>query len=318
MKNLSKLRQSIITFVSIFFTIISLILLVNFWQKSSPEFVWTMVNVNQTEQQGDAHLIEFKNGKKILIDAGYLEPAKQKLIPFLQAKNIQNIDIVFISHPHQDHYGGILPILEAGIKIKEIYFNIPDKNLCDQEIPWGCNYAQILEYHKILKDHKTEIKLAQAGQSFQITPSILIKILYAFDGVNTPVGKTDINDLSLIMMLENKLSQHKYLFTGDLNHAIGDYLAKNAQDIKANVLKVPHHGTEGLAPNEFFAKVQPQYALVPSPATLWCSDRSARTRKWFLEQNVPIFVNGFSGHIKVLETKDKILISEENIKSKTC
>jgi len=113
---------------------------------SSPDLVYTMVNVNHTNLQGDAHVIRVRNGKTILIDAGYLEPAKEKLVPFLQESRINDIDIAFISHPHRDHYEGLVPILDAGIKIKEVYFNIPDKEICDREIPWGCNYQHILDY----------------------------------------------------------------------------------------------------------------------------------------------------------------------------
>lgn len=82
---------------------------------SSPDLVWTMVNVN-TSQQGDAHVIQVKRGKTVLIDAGMGNIAEKQLIPFLKSNNIRYFDIVFISHPHKDHYGGILPILKSGNK----------------------------------------------------------------------------------------------------------------------------------------------------------------------------------------------------------
>jgi len=277
---------------------------------SSPDLVYTMVNVNNTKLQGDAHVIKVKNGKIILIDAGYLGPAKEKLVPFLKKSHIDKIDIAFISHPHRDHYEGLLPILNAGITIKNVYFNIPDKEICDREIPWGCNYKQVLYYHKILKQHNVKIKLAKAGLVFDLGNGATIKILYAFDGVHTPVGRTDINDLSLIMMLEQ--FGHKILFTGDLNRPIGGSLASHAHDIQAGVLKVPHHGTEGCAPNSFFKAVNPKYALVPSPRGLWCSKRSSRIRNWFEKNQVPVFVNGFHGDVKVEIRKGKLRILPEN------
>lgn len=276
----------------------------------SADLVYTMVNVNATRQQGDAHLIEVGNGKTVLIDAGSLGPAKEKLVPFLKKKKVKKIDIVFISHPHKDHYEGLLPILDAGILINEIYFNIPDKALCDREIPWGCNYQHILEYHQKLKKHGVKIKLAKPGLVFDLGNEATIKILYVFDGIHTPVGKTDINDLSLIMMLEQ--FGHKVLFTGDLNRPIGGYLAENAHDIQAEILKMPHHGTEGAAPNSFFQAVDPEYALVPAPSHLWCSKRSLRIREWFKKNQIPVFVNGFHGNVKIEIQKKKIRIIPEN------
>ena len=91
--------------------------------------------------------------------------------------------------------------------------------------------------------------------------------LYAFDGVNTPVGKTDINGMSLILLLTH--SGVRALFTGDLNDPIGAYLAKSGHNgvnnLKADILKVPHPGADPLASNDFFDSVGARVALVPAP-----------------------------------------------------
>lgn len=59
-----------------------------------------------------------------------------------------------------------------------------------------------MDYHQLLKNNNIEIKVAEAGQYFYLGSGAVFEILYAFDGINTPVGRTDINDMSLIMMLE--------------------------------------------------------------------------------------------------------------------
>jgi hypothetical protein len=66
------------------------------------------------------------------------------------------------------------------------------------------------------------------------------------------------------------------------------------------LLKVPHHGTESLAPDGFFAAVAPDWAFVPAPASLWCSVRSQRPRTWLEQRHVPTWVSGFSGHVQVV------------------
>jgi beta-lactamase superfamily II metal-dependent hydrolase len=277
--------------------------------KASKPLVWTMINVNYSPLQGDAHLIETNTGKNILIDAGYLEPAKNALIPFLQSKGIKKLDLVFISHPHKDHYAGLTAIIKSGIKVREVYFNIPDRSICDPEIPWGCDYADILNYHHILKSKSVKVSTAKAGMEFNIGLGTSLKILYAFDGINTPVGQTDINDLSLIMLLKN--GSQTALFTGDLNHKIGEYLAKEGRDLKVDILKLPHHGTEGAAPDAFYAAVSPKIAMVPSPALLWCSPRSARMKSWVDSRQIPTYVNGFSGHVTVTMRRDSFQINQE-------
>ena len=80
------------------------------WYSHYKPLRWTMVNVNYSPQQGDAHLFQTSKGKNILIDTGHLDPARKVLIPFLQSKGIKKIDIAFITHPHKDHYQGLLAI----------------------------------------------------------------------------------------------------------------------------------------------------------------------------------------------------------------
>jgi competence protein ComEC len=293
--------------------IISLIFSCSVFTKHN-DVEWTMVNENYSGQQADAHVIQIKNGKTILIDAGHQNTAGNSLVPFLRKRSINELDLVFISHPHNDHYGGLNILLNNGIKIKEIYFNIPEKSICDKEIPWGCDYNDILALHDKLKNKGIIVKIATAGQKFNLGNNTWIEILYAFDGINTPVGKTDINDLSLIMMLHH--NQYKFLFTGDLNKKLGRYLAGLPSQLSANIIKVPHHGTENVAPNSFFKKINPQYALVPAPKHLWLSERSKRIRNFFSNNKIPVYVNGISGDIQVTINGNTLSVNTEKTNSK--
>ena len=149
----------------------------------------------------------------------------------------------------------------------------------------------------MLKNNRVKILEAKAGMVFDLGLGSSLKILYAFDGVNTPVGRTDINDMSYIMLLKHGFNTA--LFTGDLNAKLGEYLAKESKDLKVDILKLPHHGTEGAAPDAFYDAASPKDILVPSPALLWCSARSARMKKWAESRKIPTYVNGFSGHVTV-------------------
>ncbi|MEY4537508.1 MAG: hypothetical protein RL171_1659 [Pseudomonadota bacterium] len=275
---------------------------------------WTMINVNYAPQQGDAHLIQTDTGKSILIDTGHYWAAENTMIPYLQTKRIVVLDQVFITHPHKDHYAGLLGIVKNGIKIKEVFFNLPDRAVCDAEIPWGCDYAEILTYHQSLKSSGVKVSEAKAGMAFEIGSDASLEILYAYDGVNTPVGRTDINDMSLIMKLRN--GTQTALFTGDLNNKMGEYLAKEGKNLKADILKLPHHGTEGAAPDSFFEAVSPLVAMVPSPALLWCSARSARMKTWFDGRQIPTYVNGFAGHVQVQMKADSFKVVQQKLKPK--
>lgn len=295
--------------------------------KSRPEQVlvtWHMINVNHTDKQGDAHLLTFYGQpnpqsphqapahSQVLIDTG---DQGDWIVPQLKRLGVQRLDTVLISHPHHDHYGGLTDIVRSGIQVGEVYLSVPDREICDKEIPWGCASEEIANLVEFLKTQNIPIRQAQAGEVLfpkpgtdssmaQLGTHTELKVLFSYDGVNTPIGKTDINDMSTLVLL--KAGTTKALFTGDLNIPLGKYLAEQALqssdhlNLRADILKVPHHGTEGTAPNEFFDAVHPKIALIPSPLTLWKSDRSSRIRNYFeQEKGIETWVNGRDGTILV-------------------
>ncbi len=272
--------------------------------------IWSMINVNYSSQQADAHLLQFPEGRTIMIDVGHSSTAETALIPYLEQRGIRTIDTIFITHPHKDHYGGLDAIMMHGIRIKQIFFNLPDRNVCDRERPWGCDYSDVVAMREKLVKYGAQLKAATPGLHFDLGSNMAMDVLYAFDAVHTPVGVTGINDMSLVMML--RVHGKKILFTGDLNRLIGGWLATHANDLAADILKVPHHGTESTVPNSFFEAVRARFALVPAPLFLWQSDRSKRIREWFMQHNVPVYVNGERGTVQVIvDSHDMKIITEK-------
>jgi beta-lactamase superfamily II metal-dependent hydrolase len=283
-------------------------------QVSMEPMAWHMVDVNDTDLQGDAHLLLTPHRKSVLIDAGYYDSAERKLVPYLRERNIRSIDHVFVTHPHKDHYAGLVALIRAGVKLRNVYFNLPDKPTCDVEIPWGCDYQDILDVQAFIR--ASGANLSSVGENFRVHLGHRshLTIVYAFDNTNTPVGPIDINDMSLIMRLQHE--DNSVMFTGDLNALIGGYLADKGKNLHATMLKVPHHGTEGVAPNGFFDRVKPEISMVPSPLWLWCSARSERVRRWHQEQRVPTYVNGGHGHlVTTLGAEKPVVVAEHGEKS---
>ena len=278
----------------------ALVLFVLLWgglRSTSPATEWVMVDVSNMPFQADAHLI--RAGKNsVLIDAGTEEGGAQVLVPYLASLGVKELDHVFVTHPHKDHYGGINALLDAGIPMKNVYFFMPYKAQCDVEMPWGCDWIHLRATMERLHRSGIPLHSAWAGTKVGLSSQARIEVLHAYDGVNTPAGPTDINDLSLIMRLTH--GPTSVLFSGDLNHLLGTYLGTLGAQMKATLLKVPHHGAEGAAPNTFYEAVAPKEAMVPAPSELWCSLRSMRTRLWMAEHKVPVHVNGFHGHVSVL------------------
>ncbi|MFT3780611.1 MAG: MBL fold metallo-hydrolase [Nibricoccus sp.] len=261
-----------------------------------------MINVQGSQGQADCHLLEFPGGKRVLIDVAEGWDAKGAAVAYFKTNKIDHLDLVILSHFHWDHYGKLVDLISSGVKVDRVALNLPaSREIADAEKPWGCNWDDVQAVLRFLSDHNIPYFIPRIGERLlnikRGETVTALDVVCLYDGVCTPVGKTDINDTSIIVRLTH--GPTKVLFTGDLNQRLGGWLATSDFDLKSDILKVPHHGTEGLPPNEFFAKVDPKVAMVPSPKELWFSLRSKRPREWFAERKIPVYVNGICGTVKV-------------------
>lgn len=273
-------------------------------QVESSSSRWTMLHVQGQIGQADCHLVTLPDGRHVLIDAGEGSDAPGKAVSQLRRHGVSHLALAVISHFHADHYGQLLALLDAGITMDRVIVNVPgDRRIADREMPWGCDFDHVMATLDALRQRGVPYQWPQAGERLiecraPDGVTVGIDVICAFDGINTPVGETDINDTSIILRLFHGTT--RVLFTGDLNHALGAHLATGTADIGADLLKAPHHGTEGCAPNEFYDRVAPSAVLVPSPTGLWLSQRSSRTRNYFADRDVPTLVNGQHGNVTVM------------------
>lgn len=275
---------------------------------------WTMLNVTPAEGQADCHLIEMPDHAMILIDAADAWDAPGTAVTILRQLKVRHLAMVIISHFHHDHYCRLIDVIHSGIKVDEVVLNLPEKSVADREKPWGCDWDDVQAVLAELRLHHIPFHTPKAGDRlYEVTTAegttAGIDVLCAYDGVRTPVGETDVNDTSIILRVFH--GRTRILFTGDLNQQLGAYLATTNLDLRADLLKAPHHGTEGLAPNEFFERVSPRVVFVPSPTHLWQSPRSLRLRNYCIERHIPVFVSGLRGNVTTTLTGQGYVIETE-------
>ncbi len=264
---------------------------------------WHLIDVNYGRLQGDANLLIIGN-TTVMIDAGYAQEAKTAVLPYLQRLGIKKIDHFFISHPHRDHYEGLAPIIDSGIRIANLYYKIPAAEIED------CCYDKkhFLKFVNYAKDHGASLFTPDSGFKLNLGQATSIEILHAQEG-NLPDTKLDVNDLSLVMKFTVN-ENTSVLFPGDLNKGMGTHLTGDAR-MQADYLKMPHHGLEGITPNAFFETVDPKFVLVPGPAHLWCGARGKQAREWVAAKQVPTWVNGLNGHVRVEFKRDNTIVTAE-------
>lgn len=258
---------------------------------------WTSLAVSSEAGQADAHLLQFPKDYVVLIDAG--EAIVGDLAQKLLKQKVDHIDKLYISHGHRDHYQGIDGLFKKKISIGEIYLNMPSKAACDTEFTWGCDWENLNNLVKSITDKGIPLKTMAEGDILYQSNEITLKVLYAYTSDKNPYGvdKIGINDMSVIMRLDNGTSSA--LFTGDLDMAVGTYLAEHGTGLEVDVLKVPHHGADSVAPNAFLEKINPSAAIITAPRTLWDGSRNTRVRSWLNAKNIPTYVNGLRGSVSV-------------------
>lgn len=262
---------------------------------------WRMINVSPNEQQADCHLLEFPDGRKVVIDVADAADAPGTACAALKRLNVTSVDLVVLSHFHLDHYGRLLDLIDSGVKIARVAVNIPDEVSAVREVGWGCDLGHVRSTLAKVHAAGIEVFTPKPGDCLldatsDGTRSSLV-VLAIYHGLDSPIGPTDVNDTSIILRLN--CGSSSALFTGDLNSPLGEWLAKSSLDLHADILKAPHHGTEGCAPDSFFDRVHASAVLVPSPKKLWLSGRSMRIRNYFSSRGVPAYVNGINGDVLV-------------------
>lgn len=185
------------------------------------------------------------DGKNILIDSGDKEPAGA-VTEFLKKQDIEKLDLVAISHPHRDHIGQMLDVINK-FKIEKIIDSKIPKNL----ISGYTTYKKILN----LISEKSILKKT-------ITPNDTFKIGDLHFEIFGPIKKdeSNLNNNSLVIKITYK--KVSFLFTGDAEKSEEADIIKSGKNLKSDVLKVAHHGSTTSSTYKFLKCVLPKYAVI--------------------------------------------------------
>lgn len=205
----------------------------------------TMLDIGQ----GDAFVLELPYRKGVvLIDAGASfsfdsgEPTekvyKQVIKPYLLSRGINKIDAIFISHEDTDHNGSLSFIMEEfkvdAVVVSQFYeFAIQDIASLNKS---GVELLRLKE--------NTSVEIG--GESFKIL------------GPKKDQNSSNANSL----VVYGELGGESWLFTGDIGVEEERILLLDYPDLKVDILKVAHHGSNTSTDDEFIQQLRPKYALI--------------------------------------------------------
>lgn len=203
--------------------------------------------------QGDSILIQTPEYHNILIDAGPDSLAVDQLGSRLSYFD-KTIDLFILTHPHRDHHGGILDVMQK-YDVKTVLLT-------------GVHSGDPL-YKAFLDKAKSDgisIIFNQNHQDIQVSPNVYLDILYPFEEQSL-VGQDIDNDnnASIVARLIRRTDDGWHslsMLTGDAEHEEELAILLSGQDLLSDILKVGHHGSRTATSDAFLAAVNPSIAVI--------------------------------------------------------
>ncbi|CUU46290.1 ComEC/Rec2 family competence protein [Clostridium beijerinckii] len=229
--------------------------------------------------QGDCILVQVNN-KNLLIDSGP-KSDRRKLFNYLSGLDLNKLDYVIATHPHEDHIGNMDDIIKT-YSIGAFYAPKVESTTKSFEDMVDALKDKNLKVH-VLKNNSTSIDLGENTKVNVFSPN---KDFY--DNLNnySPVIKIQYGNTS-------------FLFTGDAEKEVEKEILNNNEDISADVLKVGHHGSSTSTSKDFLKKVNPSIAVISVGKDNIYNHPDAITTKLLDESNIKTYRTDKDGTIVI-------------------
>ena len=191
--------------------------------------------------QGDSSLLCSPKGEFMLIDCGP-SGSKEKLISYLYRMDVEELEYLVVTHPHEDHYGGVTEVMDE-FKVKNLILHK--------------DFADFYPYDKFIRNAKkdgTKVLLTTEGDKFTFDGCAYFEII----GPHF-VDENDLNESSLCFKVT--YGDTAFLFTGDAEQGTERYMLDSGKDLKADVFQLGHHGSSTSNTNAFVEAVDPVYGI---------------------------------------------------------
>ena len=232
-----------------------------------PRLVLTFLDVGQ----GDAILVQAPSGRTVLIDGGGevegrtsgYDVGAQRVVPALRRLGVRCIDLIVLTHAHEDHVGGLVAVVQnfkVGAVLDSGY---------PHPAPSYSHFLRLVDAHKIL------YRLARRGMHLDLGNGVEAVVLSPEPPLITGSG-SDVNLNSVVIRMT--YGGVSVLFTGDIEALVESRLLEDGDELHSTVLKVAHHGSATSSTPAFLDAVAPAVAVIsvgalnpfghPHPATL--------------------------------------------------
>lgn len=195
--------------------------------------------------QGDCTVIVC-DGETMVIDGG---PAgsSQKVYSFLrETLGTERIRYVVSTHPHEDHIGGLVSALSAA----------PADLILSPVREWNTRkFSQLMNY---ARKSGTPVDVPETGDRFELGGAT-VTVLHCWPESVEVYGK-DVNDMSVVIRID--YGKTSLIVAGDAEETAEYMMLDTGLPLKADVLRVAHHGSSYSSTVPFLKAVSPEYAVI--------------------------------------------------------
>ncbi|GAC1634119.1 MAG: DNA internalization-related competence protein ComEC/Rec2 [Candidatus Acidiferrum sp.] len=256
--------------------------------------------------QGDSLLVVSPAGRTLLIDGGGQpptygsresqrgpDPGEDAVSPYLWSRGIQKIDVVALTHAHQDHLGGLQAVLN-NFRVGSLWIGR------EVQTPALAQLEAIAHANSVAIVHETR------GQMFP-WDGAEGEVLWPERDDGDPPAIAKNND-SLVFRL--RFGKRTFLLPGDAEfQAESEILAENPEGaLRADVLKIGHHGSKNSTTQEFLSAVRPQLAVISAGAENPYGHPSPQLLQRLADANVQVLRTDQTGAIHILTDGDRIKV----------
>src|SRR5580700_6054503 len=206
--------------------------------------------------QGDSLFLSFPRGRTMLVDGGGelgnfhsggmrsgIDVGEDVVSPYLWSRGLKKIDVVALTHAHEDHLGG-LPAIFENFRVGEFWVG--------RDIQSGA-YRQVLA---AARAHGVLVRHLKQGDSFS-EDNVSGTVLWPDDPSESQAAK---NDDSLVLRLTD--GAETLLLAGDIERPSERRILAEEQPVKVNFLKVAHHGSKTSTTDPFLSAAHPAFAAI--------------------------------------------------------
>lgn len=242
--------------------------------------------------QGDAVALRTPAGRWVLVDAGprtdRSDAGERRVLPFLRSRGVGRIELLVLTHPHSDHIGGapaVLRALEVG-------------RLMEPGLPVGA--PLYLETLRVAEERGVPWTAARGGRRVEID-GVKLEFLWPDDDhLDAP---PDANDISAVVRV--RYGEFTLLLTGDVpEHVEHGLVEREGAALRAQILKLGHHGSRTSTSTELLGAVKPELGVVSAGRRNRYGHPSPEVLVRLEERGIPVARTDREGTISVRVAPD--------------